>query len=188
MEKLGKWTAYKPDPATLPEVVRPYAHRLMFFKNEQGQDWYEFQKTLPPGVYAMRDADGTILQIQRDLTKLAPVRGAELVRLSIPDTVSEETLIEGLHDTIMDDEERITRKRVPLRLNALEFMQRFTLAERKAIRRSNNEDVADFFDLLRAANTYFGLDNPLIVQGLDLLVANNLLTPARRAEILADEE
>ena len=186
MQKFGKWQTAKRIPDNLPEEVRPHAHRLQFFTNADGEDWYEFQKTLPPGVYALRDDDGTILQIQRDVTKIAPARG-ELVRLDVPDTIDEDALIETFQHMVMDDDENITIKRMPLRLNSLEFMQRFTTEERKAIRRSPNEDVQDFFDLLRSSSQYFGLDHPLVMQGMDLLVTLNLLTAARRAEILSDD-
>jgi len=185
MQKLGKWTSYTRDPATITDPdVRALADRFMWFQNEEGIDWYDFQKTLEPGVYAMRDEDGTLHQIQRDLTKLAPVRG-ELVRLDIPDTISEESLIESLHGVKMDDEEGIELPvPPPEQISAFDFLQRFTKQERIALRKSNNDDVQDFFDMLRTARQFF-IDDPLVSQGLDLIVQQKLITAARKAEILA---
>jgi len=71
----------------------------------------------------------------------------------------------------------------PPPITPLEFMQRFTKQERAAIRKSSNEDVQDFFDLLRAASS-FQLDHPLVVEGTALLVSQKLITQARRSEII----
>ena len=71
-------------------------------------------------------------------------------------------------------------------ISPLEFMERFTKAERATIRaKSNtNTDLADFFDLLRAT-TRVTLDDPKVVAGVDLLVSLSVITAARKAEILS---
>lgn len=72
------------------------------------------------------------------------------------------------------------------RWTAYEFLQRFTWQERSAIRMASVDDaaVADFLTLCTAAQVVVS-DDPMTVAGMDYLVSLNLLTPARRAEILS---
>jgi hypothetical protein len=72
------------------------------------------------------------------------------------------------------------------RWSALKFLQRFTWQERAAIRIASIDDdaVADFLQFAQAAQ-FVVADDPMTVAGMDYLVTLNLLTPARRAEILS---
>lgn len=72
------------------------------------------------------------------------------------------------------------------RWTAYEFLKRFTWQERAAIRiaSANDDAVADFLQLCTAAQIVIA-DDPTTVAGMDYLVSLNLLTPARRAEILS---
>lgn len=67
-----------------------------------------------------------------------------------------------------------------------EFLKRFTWQERSAIRIAGFDDdaVADFLTLCTAAQEVVS-DDPVTQAGMDYLVSLNLLTPARRAEILS---
>lgn len=72
------------------------------------------------------------------------------------------------------------------RWSAYEFLKRFSWQERAAIRiaSANDNAVADFLQLCTAAQIVIA-DDPTTVAGMDYLVSLNLLTPARRAEILS---
>lgn len=67
----------------------------------------------------------------------------------------------------------------------LEFLQRFTVAERTAIRAAagSHADLADWIDQARFARE-IELDAVTTIAGLDALVAAGLLTPARKAAVL----
>lgn len=69
-------------------------------------------------------------------------------------------------------------------VDARDFMLLFTQAERLAIRQAATTDpaVADWADVARMAGR-IRLRHPLTVAGLQLLVAKNLLTAARRDAI-----
>lgn len=73
----------------------------------------------------------------------------------------------------------------PRALSPLEFMERFTKTERKTIRAKSkqNDDLEDFFDLLRAA-THVHVDDPRVLAGMAFMVSLDLITPARKAEVL----
>ena len=64
------------------------------------------------------------------------------------------------------------------------FMQRFTAAERIAIRAAERNDpmIEDFFELVRVAGEIRS-DHPMIAQGLAYLQSQGLLTAGRAAEI-----
>ena len=68
----------------------------------------------------------------------------------------------------------------------LEFLQRFTAAERAAIRAAAtaSPELADWIDQARFARE-IELDAPTTAAGLDALVAAGLLTAERRAVVLA---
>jgi len=68
---------------------------------------------------------------------------------------------------------------------AIDFLARFTKEERKAIRQAGvrNDDVADFYDLLRAANTIIP-DAPMIRDGMQMLVDAGVLSATRRDELV----
>src|SRR4051794_40945224 len=70
-------------------------------------------------------------------------------------------------------------------VTALAFMERFTPDERQAIRAkaTTNAQLADFFDLLRAAQIVH-LGDARVVAGMDLMVSLALITAARKAQIL----
>jgi hypothetical protein len=69
--------------------------------------------------------------------------------------------------------------------SSFEFLQRFTSAERAAIRleAATDEDLADFLMLLECAMEVVNTDATTI-NGMDYLVALALLTRARADEIL----
>lgn len=67
-----------------------------------------------------------------------------------------------------------------------EFMRRFTVQERIAIRNASKTDdvIVDFLDILsKAGGVYRGSQSTL--DGLDYLVSKALITTTRKAEILA---
>lgn len=66
-----------------------------------------------------------------------------------------------------------------------EFLTRFTDVERKRIwnRAKNDDDIADFLMMAQSANEVIS-DDPMTVAGMDLLVAKNVITQARRDQIL----
>lgn len=68
--------------------------------------------------------------------------------------------------------------------SALAFFERFTEGEQLAIFASEDAAVRLFRAKLLAAQEVRA-DDPRVVAGLDLLVAQGLLTPARKAAILA---
>lgn len=69
--------------------------------------------------------------------------------------------------------------------SSFEFLNRFTLAERAAIRTGSMSDpaLADFLMMSQAAQEIVS-DDPMTGAGMDYLVSLGILTPARRAEIL----
>ncbi len=77
----------------------------------------------------------------------------------------------------------------PMRWTPLEFLERFTQAERIAIRAASAGtspealQLADWLDLLRASTEVIA-DDPRVVAGMTALVAAGLLADARRTEIL----
>jgi hypothetical protein len=66
-----------------------------------------------------------------------------------------------------------------------EFLNRFTVAERATLRAAANSNttVADFLELAVAANEIINTD-PVTIAGMDYLVAQGLMTEARKLEIL----
>jgi len=66
----------------------------------------------------------------------------------------------------------------------LDFMLRFSAAERIAIRRARqtSDPVDDFFNLVEMADSLHS-DHPLVAQGLAFMVARGFLTQARADEI-----
>lgn len=66
-----------------------------------------------------------------------------------------------------------------------EFLNRFTAAERATLRAAANSNttVADFLELAVAANEIINTD-PVTIAGMDYLVAQGLMTEARKLEIL----
>lgn len=71
-------------------------------------------------------------------------------------------------------------------LSQLEFLRRFTQAERQAIRsaRAQSAELDDFMYLLESTATV-RLDNADVVAGLALLEAGGLLATGRASEILS---
>lgn len=69
-------------------------------------------------------------------------------------------------------------------LTPLEFLQRFTVYERVAIRSAAKADpiIEDFLDMINAASGIEG-GHPLLVQGLGYMILQGLVTPERAAEI-----
>lgn len=66
-----------------------------------------------------------------------------------------------------------------------EFLNRFTASERASLRAAASSDVtvADFLELAVAANEIINTD-PVTIAGMDYLVAQGLMTEARKLEIL----
>jgi len=67
----------------------------------------------------------------------------------------------------------------------VEFWNEFTVQEKIAIAASTNDMVKYFFAELTIWNGEVWSDDPRVQQGLDLLVAEQIITPQRRADILA---
>lgn len=76
---------------------------------------------------------------------------------------------------------------VERRIGAVEFLRRFTKPERRALRvaarRAGGDDIDDWYDLLRVAGLV-DLDGAFVAEGMASLVAANVLTAPRAAEIL----
>jgi hypothetical protein len=72
------------------------------------------------------------------------------------------------------------------RWTAYEFLNRFTPAERAAIRSGSQSDsmLADFLMMSQAAQEIVS-DDPVTVAAMGYLVSLGILSPARRAEILS---
>lgn len=70
--------------------------------------------------------------------------------------------------------------------STLEFLEMFSLDERKAVRRlaRENEDVEDYLSLL-AASGFVTKDDPRTVGGINVMVALGALSRVRADEILA---
>jgi hypothetical protein len=66
----------------------------------------------------------------------------------------------------------------------LKFLERFTQAERTAIRQSTDPVVDDFMFMMEKAQN-IDLDYPDTVQGMNYLEAQGLIAPGRAAEVLA---
>jgi hypothetical protein len=66
-----------------------------------------------------------------------------------------------------------------------EFLNRFTSAERVALRTASLTDatIADFQQMAGAAQEIINTD-PVTISGMDYLVAQGLITEARKLEIL----
>lgn len=71
-------------------------------------------------------------------------------------------------------------------MTEIEFLRRFTVQERIAIRNAAKTDdvIVDFLDLLSKANGIYRSSQSTIA-GLDYLVSKSLITSARKAEILS---
>jgi len=69
-------------------------------------------------------------------------------------------------------------------LTTLEFLNRFTSAERIAIQSSTNQIVGDFMYLLESTELV-RLDSATTIAGVNYLAAVGLITSIRAAEILA---
>jgi len=74
---------------------------------------------------------------------------------------------------------------IELAFTSYEFLNRFTPEERASFRAAATTDatVADFLQLASAAQLILN-NNPVTLAGMDYLVSQNLLTAARRTEIL----
>lgn len=68
-----------------------------------------------------------------------------------------------------------------------DFIMEFTKAERKSLRKNNNDDVGDLWVQITTWQGDVHSDDPRIVGGLDLIEALGIITPERRAEILSKE-
>lgn len=69
-------------------------------------------------------------------------------------------------------------------LTPLQFLQRFTVYERVAIRGASKTDpiIEDFLDMINAASAFEG-GHPLLMQGLGYMIQQGLITPERAAEV-----
>ena len=82
-------------------------------------------------------------------------------------------------ETLDFDVERVVP---PKPISPLEFMRLFTVQERIAIRTAGDPVLDDFLDMARVAGSV-RMDDQMVVQGLDYLVQQNIITSARREEI-----
>ena len=76
---------------------------------------------------------------------------------------------------------------VEMKVTKLAFKMRFTDVERKEIRRSSkiNEDIEDFWDLVKDAN-YIDLSLQETINGVEFLETSGLLGAGRANEILTN--
>lgn len=74
---------------------------------------------------------------------------------------------------------------LPAVWTAYEFLQRLTSQERRLVwnRSKTDDDIAEFLMFAQAAQEIVSND-PATVAGMDMLVAKNILSAARKAEIL----
>ena len=72
----------------------------------------------------------------------------------------------------------------PVLLTPLQFLRRFTLAERIAVRNAMNPIIMDFLNLIALAQDIQTTD-PDTQQGIGYLAQQGLIAPERVAEILA---
>ncbi len=71
-------------------------------------------------------------------------------------------------------------------ITRLAFKRRFTMQELAAFKQLTKTDVqAEVFDDLISVAEDVTLDDPLLLSGMDYLVAQGILTAARKVEILA---
>ena len=86
-------------------------------------------------------------------------------------------------NTFTWDKETLTFVRHSTFLTKKEFLERFTLQERAAIRNSQDAVVNDLMFLLDAA-TYIDLSDVSLIQGVGYLAMVNLITESRIQQIL----
>lgn len=77
----------------------------------------------------------------------------------------------------------LTFDHITTQLTRLEFLTRFTAAERIAIRASTDPVVIDFMELLNLA-TYIDVGDQNTIDGVNYLASQNLIAANRVAEIL----
>jgi hypothetical protein len=89
---------------------------------------------------------------------------------------------------VVPDPEPLAEPETVYEWERLEFMRRFTAAERIAARQAEATDpiMGDFFDLLRQAATVHSND-PDVILGLGYMVQIGLLASGRPAEILGGD-
>lgn len=69
--------------------------------------------------------------------------------------------------------------------NAYEFLQRFTKPERTKFRnRAKTDDAVADFEMLVTASAEISGDDPTVVEGMAALVTGNVISAARRDQIL----
>jgi hypothetical protein len=78
---------------------------------------------------------------------------------------------------------------IELVFTSIEFLNRFTAAERSAFRTlaTTDDNAADYLNLVTAATEVLNTD-PEVVVGMDYLVAIGFLTRQRADEILGGQE
>lgn len=72
-------------------------------------------------------------------------------------------------------------------LSKLDFLSRFTMQERIAIRELSKVDlVVDDFMRLLELSQFINIESPLVSQGIDYLIFKNILNNERKLEILKE--
>lgn len=203
-ENYGHWTEYdrnltpddpiilaiRDNPA-LPEHIKlmsietllSRAGQTKWMKNEEGLDWYEFQKTLPeamPGDVYASVMNGHLMSVEDHWNKVMPLN---MTFVRIFTDAPAESLRGCPFDLETGEIGEYPQQAEPL--SALAFKELFTQEERLTMRRKAKEDelVEDWLDLLNASQNVQKSD-PRTMEGLQYMVHLGLLTPARLQEIL----
>ncbi len=122
-------------------------------------------------IYALHLDDGTLVGVTNQEPVALP--SVSIVELSVaPDLNNSTWDIESL--SFIKSTTQMTKR---------EFLARFTLTERAAIRASTDTIVQDLMFLLDAA-TYIDLTDTTLAQGIGYLSMVNLIEPSRVPEIL----
>jgi hypothetical protein len=130
-----------------------------------------------------------LFKLHNAIKKVCPIHGVSIGKdvtdktkwqISFKDeaTADQRTAAQGIIDaaelSILDD---------PVTVSSYEFLNRFTQAERIAIRASTDVYVQDFITLVQAAQVV-NTSNETMIAGMAYLVTLGLLTSERKDEIL----
>ena len=148
--------------------------RCSLIAEEQLDGMIKLPKGANPLAWAGRivlDADG------KPVIKYDGLSDAEAIELANEEDAEKETARR---------EELVAKKAaVSKQLTRLEFLNRFTVEERVALRVKEQNDpiVADLFDMIRVAE-YVDTKNQSTIDGISYLAAKDYITPERAVEIL----
>jgi len=185
LNSLGSFERY--DKKREPEDP-PFFDKVAWYKHKaSGKDWYEFQKDIPEG-YTLLKVDphegDFILGAYNDYSR-ASVEGGEMILIprvdGDPHALMGKTL-DRATGTVIDTPEPPQE----VIWTPLHFKEKFTLEERKALRRFAKQDelAEDWLDLLNASTEVKPTD-PRTIGGLQYMVLKGILTQQRMDAILS---